>query len=102
LNALLRGTHAVSYLEIGVDEGRTFENVVCAERWGVDPSPKFDMSRLPDGATFFRLTSDEFFAGLSAEKGFDVVFLDGLHTFEQTYTDLVNALARGPPQGGAN
>jgi hypothetical protein len=42
-------------------------------------------------------TSDEFF-DRSPFRGdrFDVVFLDGLHTFRQTYRDLVNALRLCP------
>lgn len=98
LNALVQGIGARSYLEIGVDEGRTFENIVCPERCGVDPSPKFDTSRLPEGATFFLATSDEFFGGLGSERAFDVVFIDGLHTFDQAYRDLLNALARARPR----
>jgi hypothetical protein len=82
------------YLEIGVNLGRTIENVnVVGQRWGVDPNPQFDLSRLPKGLEIFALTSDEFFAQLGPDERFDVVFIDGLHTFEQTYTDLLNTLA---------
>jgi hypothetical protein len=37
-------------------------------------------------------TSDEFFALCPDEDAYDVVYLDGLHTFRQTYRDLINAL----------
>lgn len=37
-------------------------------------------------------TSDQFFANLSKAVLFDVIFVDGLHTAEQTYRDLMNSL----------
>jgi methyltransferase family protein len=90
----LRGLpDAHRYLEIGVEKGYTLENVDVAARWAVDPNPQFDLSRLPRKVTFFRGTSDEFFEQLAPDVSFDVVFLDGLHTFEQTGKDLVHALA---------
>ena len=39
------------------------------------------------------MTSDEFFATLRRSKRFDVAFLDGLHTFDQTYRDMINTFA---------
>jgi hypothetical protein len=80
------------YLEIGVLRGRTFEKVRATYRFGVDPQPRFDVTRLPRRVTIRACTSDEFFSTLDHDNQFDVVFLDGLHTFEQTYRDLVNAL----------
>ena len=41
------------------------------------------------------VTSDEYFAA-NPDANFDLVFLDGLHTFRQTYTDLINALRTCP------
>ena len=86
-----------SYLEIGLAEGRTFENVSLPIRVGVDPRPRFDMKHLPEGAEVFATTSDRFFA--TNERRFDVVFIDGLHTFEQAYRDLVNAFQVCPIGG---
>lgn len=86
----------VSYLEVGVDKGSTFENVPLRLRVGVDPAPKFDLTTLPPLANFFRCPSDEYFARLDPAEQFDVVFLDGLHTFQQTYRDLINALEHCP------
>ena len=86
------------YLEIGVFQGSTLENVCATYRCGVEPRPKFDATKLPKGVTVHVCTSDEFFADLDGAAQFDVVFLDGLHTFEQTYRDLINAL-RVCPRG---
>jgi len=80
------------YLEIGLHRELTFQHIRATERWGVDPQPYFRIDRLPRGVTIGKCTSDEFFASLDAEQRFDVVFLDGLHTFQQTYRDLINAL----------
>ncbi|HET7247078.1 MAG TPA: class I SAM-dependent methyltransferase [Streptosporangiaceae bacterium] len=41
---------------------------------------------------FAEMTSDEFFAGLPTGKTYDLIFIDGLHTFEQAYRDLCNAI----------
>lgn len=92
INALGAGLRkARRYLEVGIADGHTIEHVTIAERVGVDPLPRFDLDRLPAGVTIHSVTSDEFFAGATDE--FDVVFLDGLHTYTQTYRDLVNTLA---------
>lgn len=93
INTLLAAFPGQSrYLEIGVHMGRTLQQIRAPERWGVEPHPYFRTDRLPKGVTIRKCTSDEFFATLDAGQRFDVVFLDGLHTFQQTYRDLINAL----------
>jgi len=66
-------------------EGETFANVKVWRRCGVDPSPLFDAVLLPRGSSFAVTTSDEFFSTLRPSKRYDIAFIDGLHTFEQTY-----------------
>jgi hypothetical protein len=80
------------YLEIGVFRGYTLENVRATYRWGVEPDPRFDTTSVPPGVTIDVCTSDQFFSRWDPECQFDLVFLDGLHTFRQTYRDLINAL----------
>ncbi len=75
------------YLEIGCDKDELFHAVGCRHKVGVDPVK---------GGTL-RMTSDEFFAGNSDR--FDVVFIDGLHTYRQTRRDVENALACTRPGG---
>jgi hypothetical protein len=93
INALVRELHLHSYLEIGVFEGETFVDVVTRRRYGVDPNPPFDAVYLPNGAKFAVMTSDEFFATIRRSKRFDIAFVDGLHTVEQAYRDVINVFA---------
>jgi len=97
LNILIRELHLRSYLEIGVFEGETFANVNARRRYGVDPRPLFDAVYLPRGATFAVTTSDEFFAMIRRTKRFDIAFIDGLHTVDQTYRDLINTFSHLRP-----
>ena len=93
LNAIAHGmSKCDKYLEIGVAQGLTLEQVRVAEKTGVDPSPQFDESKLPKGVTFHRMESDLFFYSLPSNAIFDLVFLDGLHEWKQTYSDLINSL----------
>jgi hypothetical protein len=96
INRLAEGLGATRYLEIGVERGYTVDSINVRERVGVDPYPKFDMAKLPGGLTFFEVTSDAYFDSLAPEVTFDLAFLDGLHTFEQTRDDLFNALRHVP------
>lgn len=93
INFLVRELHLNSYLEIGVLEGETFANVIARRRYGVDPAPLFDAVLLPRRSRFAVMTSDDFFSSIRSSLRFDVAFIDGLHTFEQTYRDVINTLS---------
>lgn len=69
-----------NYLEIGCDKNENFSKIKVEKKVGVDPTR---------GGTI-RMTSDEFFN--SNKETFDIIFLDGLHTYEQTITDIDNSL----------
>lgn len=86
------------YLEIGVQYGFTLGSVAIKNKTGVDPHLMFN-PRFSPGVTLHRVTSDVFFANLPREKMYDVVFLDGLHTFWQTARDFINALSHLRPGG---
>ncbi|MDQ4051228.1 MAG: class I SAM-dependent methyltransferase [Actinomycetota bacterium] len=91
------------YLEVGVFRGVTFDRVEAATKVAVDPNFQFDPTdpaRARPGVSYHPVTSDEYFGSI-VEPGelFDVIFLDGLHTVEQTLRDLLNALAHLQPQG---
>ena len=76
-----------------------------ARKIGVDPiAPRPDVEAALEhpGAQYFATTSDEFFERHAAElfpSGADVVFVDGLHTYDQTYRDVRNALGLLRPGG---
>jgi hypothetical protein len=98
-NLLGRALGARSYLEIGVESGMTFERVRIAERTGVDPVFAFDIGKHTNEDTIFvRSTSDEFFSELPGVIDYDLIFIDGLHTFEQAYRDLCNAILHSHPR----
>src|SRR5919108_2165198 len=89
LNRIGAALGARSYLEIGVAAGNTFHAVTIPERTGVDLQFQFDIEAAMDARTVLKpMTSDAFFAELSIHHTFDVIYLDGLHTVEQTYRDL--------------
>ena len=89
------------YLEVGVHAGETFHALRATKKVAVDPAFLFDTraAAVADAtATFHPVPSDDYFLRLCPpDERFDVVFLDGLHTFEQTLRDLMNALARTRP-----
>jgi hypothetical protein len=68
------------YLEIGCDANQLFFAVACLHKVGVDPV----------GGGTHRMLSDEFFS--TNEEVFDVIFIDGLHEYEQVHRDALNAL----------
>lgn len=90
------------YLEVGVDKGTTFLDVKVPKKYAVDPKFKFD-PRAPEaqlpGCHYHETTSDYFFSAIEPSLTFDLIFLDGLHEYEQTYRDFNNALSRLKPGG---
>ena len=100
INALLQSSGSgKSYLEIGVERGLTFEAIRAEIKVCVDPAPLFKRDSLPVGAQLVVSTSDNYFAGGASGHTFDFVFLDGLHTAEATYRDLIGALKWLSPGG---
>jgi hypothetical protein len=94
LNNLAAALNAQNYLEIGVETGHTFLKVSCGSKTGVDPSFLFDWQSYNshEGFRLCNSTSDDFFQNLETPTKYDLVFIDGLHTFEQTYRDIINSL----------
>ena len=69
-----------SYLEIGCDRNQSFSNINIDKRVGVDPV---------EGGTH-KMTSDDFFSNNNDK--FDIIFIDGLHQYEQVIKDVKNSL----------
>ena len=99
INAIIdkRMIKNAKYLEIGVAHGYTFEAVRMDLKTGVDPFPKSRVKGKCHDITIKPKTSDEFFA--NNEEFFDIIFIDGMHTFKQSYCDLVNAVKVLAPKG---
>ena len=77
------------YLEVGVHAGGTFHALDFAEMDAVDPEFAFDHAdHARAGRRYFEVVSDEFFTNPPDKKPYDLIFLDGLHTFEQTFRDF--------------
>ena len=104
IQGIIDRKHARNYLEIGVQSGDTFLRLRAAKKMAVDPrflipwTAKFNWLRWNWYNIFneyFEMTSDRFFeqhAPLLGKRGLDVVFVDGLHTYEQSRKDIEHAL----------
>jgi hypothetical protein len=101
-----------TYLEIGVKKGKVFLSVRARKKLAVDPVLKVSLKRkfrswirYPYNLLneYFELTSDDFFTRyrdrLRRLQGLDVVFIDGLHTYEQTWKDVAHSLEHLQPKG---
>ncbi len=100
------------YLEIGIDYGDSLRPIRAKSKIGVDPKPGIPRyTRLKMAAknlfssettTLYTETSDEFFARhakLFHDRPLDVALVDGLHTFEQAYRDVLFCLKVLGPKG---
>lgn len=88
------GKQQTNYLEIGVrNPANNFDKIKSSTKYSVDPGVEFK-----ENPVDFKLTSDEFFDQVRAGKiltpqiRFDVIFVDGLHTADQTDRDIQNSL----------
>jgi hypothetical protein len=105
VQAFIDHRQARTYLEIGVKKGKLFLSVRARRKIAVDPVLKISLKRkwkaiLKHPANWFNtyheMTSDAFFQTqgryLREIGGVDVVFIDGLHTYGQTWKDVSNVL----------
>jgi hypothetical protein len=87
INSFIQKYGYKTYLEIGVNTssqpGYNWDSIHIDLKHGVDPEPKVHAT--------FPVPSDDFFAQHITMK-YDIVFVDGLHIFEQAYRDIVNSL----------
>ena len=80
INYLRKINNAKSYLEIGCRSDKCFNKIKIKNKVGIDPER---------GGTL-RMTSDEYFQ--KHNEKFDIIFIDGLHLYEQVVIDLNNSL----------
>ncbi len=77
---LIKKNNYSDYLEIGCDQDQLFSKVKIKNKTGVDPS---------NGGNV-RKTSDDFFK--DNKDKFDIVFIDGLHIYDQVKRDILNSV----------
>ncbi len=80
INKIIKKKEFKSYLEIGCQSDINFSKIIVNKKVGVDPQ---------SGGTH-RMTSDEFFE--QNNSNFDLIFIDGLHLYEQVLRDIDNSL----------
>lgn len=80
INNSVKNFKNCKYLEIGCDRNESFHSIFAENKIGVDPVRGGNI----------RTTSDNFF--LENSMIFDVIFIDGLHTYEQVRKDVQNSL----------
>lgn len=85
---------AKTYLEIGVRNGDSFLPIRCDTKIGVDIVIQNALS--PYGI-FYEMSSDEYFKTQATH--FDVAYIDGDHTYEQSLKDALNCLKWMNPNG---
>lgn len=85
INKAISNYRNCKYLEIGVADNDVFNSIPLStnNKYGVDPA---------QGGNF-RMTSDDFFAKYP-DLMFDVIFIDGLHEYEQCQRDCINSMKR--------
>lgn len=102
INKIAKLINAKTYLEIGVAEGHTFHDVQIEHKTAVDPNFLFDISAYSHlkRQFYYNMKSDDFFdeigreiSGSLRDRDFtwDVVYIDGLHVYQQTMADFVNS-----------
>lgn len=85
INKLFEKYNFQSYLEIGVEvPALNFDVINATLKHSVDPNPI--------GKCDFIMESDEFFKNHIGNQKYDVIFVDGMHTNEQAYKDVINGM----------
>lgn len=104
IQELIRKKKYKNYLEIGCQYGMSFLPIRCRRKIAVDPMFKIPAKRKlkwllknPTNISnrYFEETSDDFFEKrknvLKRLGRLDIVFVDGLHTFEASLKDVLNS-----------
>ena len=96
INHLIKKFKYTNYLEIGVNDGSCFRQIIADHKDGVDPG--LEVALPPE--VNYPITSDEFFDLIKGHDiKYDIIFIDGLHHDYQVYKDIKNALNHITPTG---
>ena len=80
IDYLIKKNNYSDYLEIGCDQDQLFSKIRINNKKGVDPVSGGNI----------RKTSDDFFQ--ANDEMFDIIFIDGLHTYDQVKNDILNSV----------
>ena len=82
ISNVLKKKKTCNYLEIGCDDNLVFNSIILPAKFKIGIDPK-------KGGNY-KIKSDNFFR--INKKKFDVIFVDGLHHYEQCQRDVINSL----------
>lgn len=85
INQLINKNNYQTYLEVGTQHGTCFEQIKLPRKNKVCLDIAKDYHDLD-----FVMSSDDFFKHNTVK--FDIIFIDGDHSYEQSYKDIQNAL----------
>lgn len=86
VNNLIQKYNLKSYLEIGIFDGYTFNQVNCGLKHGVDPG----VEGIVIPQVTHCMTSDDFFE--ICDTTYDIILIDGLHEYKQVIKDFNNSI----------
>jgi hypothetical protein len=104
IQEVIKKIHSHTYLEIGIHEGECFLRIRCRQKIAVDPhilippakKRKYYLRNIFNLFNrYYQMSSDDFFHQQHAfllRNRPDVVFIDGLHRYDQSLRDVQNAL----------
>lgn len=97
INYLIEKNNFLNYLEIGVFHGENIRKVKAQHKDGVDPGHEGIIA--PE--VTYPMSSDNFFDLIKGhdEIKYDLIFIDGLHHFDQVDKDITNSLNHLVPNG---
>lgn len=95
INFLIQLRHYQSYLEIGMAEGACFQHVNASRKVGVDHAKhkvtQYQTQLQKTTEQTYILNSDDYFA--QHQEQFDIIFIDGNHSYQCALQDIRNALS---------
>jgi Methyltransferase domain len=83
INAFIKKYNYKSYLEVGTQDGNCFKEIICEHKVCIDIKKSYEKLT-------YEMSSDDYFKKFNDK--FDIIFVDGLHTEEQTIKDIAGSL----------